>query len=159
MLSRYKILVAVLSLVARLEHQVDLVAERIQQVEEQVEHRFLGGGPHQHGNFDARVGVLVNVVPVARLRNDLQVVRGTHGVGQHEVAVPRDIQMRLELVLRDVLKTAPLRRGSPFPIGVGQKPLQETHQSLPQKGERVCSVSTEPGGGGGRNGPATFKEI
>ena len=150
--------VAVVPLVARLEHHVDLVAQRIEQVQEQVEHRFARGGPHQHGDFDPRVGVLVDVVPVARARNDLQVVRGPHRVGQHEVAVAGDIQMRFELLFRDVLEAAPLAaepilRGSVF----GKNRCRKLIDWVPRM--RIDTVTYGAVPERGNTGPATSKEL
>src|ERR1700685_3114901 len=138
---------AAVALVAGFQHQVHFVPQWVQELEEQIQHRFSAGGTHQNGNLDPRVRVLVNVVPVTGAGNHLQIVRGPDGVRQQEASVTRDVQMRFELVFRNVQEAAPRRGRNLFAAGIGQEPLQKTHRL----GSRNCGTTpsqTAPGPSG-----------
>ena len=60
-------------------------------------------------------------MPISGARNDLQVVRGTHRVGEHEIAVAGNIQMRFELLFRDVLESCSGLSGVSSRVGFGKK--------------------------------------
>ena len=86
--------------VAGLHHHVGHRAERVQQVEEDLEEAAAGDGRHQHGDRGAVLLVAVAVVPVALGGHDVQAVGGPDGVGEHEVAVACYAQVRFQLLFR-----------------------------------------------------------
>ena len=79
--------------VAGLQHQIDHLAERNEQVEEEVEEFLLRDGRGQHGHRQGRAGVAEDVQAEALPRRDRHVRGRADGVGQHEVAVAIDAQM------------------------------------------------------------------
>ena len=73
--------------VAGFQDEIDDRAERVEQVEENVEQLVFRDGGRQHGHGQAGAGVAVDVHAVALPRRDGHVRGGADGVGQHEVAV------------------------------------------------------------------------
>ncbi len=55
-----------LGVVARFHDHVDDIAQRIEQVHENVEEVFGGDGGGQHGHLVAALGIAVGVAPIAR---------------------------------------------------------------------------------------------
>ena len=60
-----QVFVAAVAFVAGFEDHVDHRPERIQQIEEDVEHLLPADGGHQHRNLDAGVPVMIGVVAIA----------------------------------------------------------------------------------------------
>src|SRR5579872_1298181 len=83
----------VAAFMARLENHVDFVPQGIEQFEKHVEQTLARGRSHQYGDVDARLFVPVNVVPVSRSRDDLQVERWPYGAGQQKIAVTSDLHV------------------------------------------------------------------
>src|SRR5262249_5374052 len=116
-----------LALVAGLHDDVDLLAERVEQVHEDLEEPLRGDGGGQHGHGVARFGVAVDVAAVSFARDDFQAERGADRVGQPEAPVATDPEVGVELVLAQVVEA-----GSGHMAGVGaehplEEPLDEAH--------------------------------
>ncbi len=72
--------------------------------------------------------VLVDVAAKSLLRDNLQVIRGAHGIGQPETAITLNTQVSFQLILGQVLKTARPRGRHPLVEHVTEKSLQEAHR-------------------------------
>jgi hypothetical protein len=117
------------TIVTRFQNDIDFMAERFQKIEKNIEQNFAACSRHNDGDFDSRFFVVVKVVPVASLRNDLQVVRWPNGISQSELTVSCDFQMRFELIFAEILETASALFRLAVAIRVLEKSLQEPHDS------------------------------
>ena len=107
MCSRYKIgVAAVLVVVAGLEHDVDHVAQRREQLDEGLHHLRLGHGRHQHRHVRLGLVVAIGVVAEAGARHDLEAIRRADRVRQLEVAVAGHAEVGFQLFFRELLETA-----------------------------------------------------
>ena len=79
-----------LALVAGLHDDVDLVAEGVEQVHEDLEEAFRGDARGQDGHGVAGLGVAVDVAAVSLAGDDLQAEGGPDRVGQREAPVAAD---------------------------------------------------------------------
>jgi hypothetical protein len=120
--------------VARLQHDIHRVAERVEQVDKQVEQNLAVGGGHQHGYPRPGLFVGVKVVTITLLRRDLQVVGGPHGVGQGEPVVRGDAEMRFELFFGKMLEAPDGAADGRFVGSVSENFLRKPIKCL----RRIC---------------------
>ena len=89
---------ALCRVVTGFEHDVDDVAQRRQQIEEDVEQVLGGNRCGQDGNFQTGLLILVGVAALALARHDEQVGGRADGIGQSEVPVAVNEQMSSKIV-------------------------------------------------------------
>ena len=71
-----------LGVVARFHDHVDDVAQRVEQVHEDLEQIFGGHGGGQHGHLVAALGIAIGVAAIARSRDHVQTDRRADGIRQ-----------------------------------------------------------------------------
>lgn len=69
------------AMVAGLEDHIDTFAEWFEEVHEEWEKAIAGGGSHDYGDFDLRLGVDIFIVSETLTWHDLEVVGGANGIG------------------------------------------------------------------------------
>jgi hypothetical protein len=96
----------VFPVMARLQDHVDFKAKRVQQFHEHLEEVLIRCRPHQDGHAGPRLLVVIDIVPVTLAGYDLQVVGRANRVGQREVAVANDAQVRFQFFFAQPLEAA-----------------------------------------------------
>ena len=125
-----------LALVARLEDHIDLIAQRVEQVHQDLEDPLRGDRGREHGHLVARLGIAVVVAAVALARDHLQAERGAHRIGQREVSITTDAQMSIQLILAEVVET-----GAEHASRVGaQHPIEEALDKAHGKGTLLTAT-------------------
>ena len=127
-----------LGFVAGLHDDVDDLAQRIEQVHEDVEEPIGGDRGRQDGHLVAGLGVAIDVAAVALARDHVEPDRRANGIGQQEVAVAADAEVGVELFLAEIVEGRAWHTGWIVAKDTLKEALDETHgKDSPPKPHRT----------------------